>query len=70
MKMRRTRVGLLRVVEEATLKSDPSQKAKAVRAMEQFIHALAVRDQKAVEKAAEALARLFLKLPTQYGVDD
>ena len=58
------------MLEMAALNLDPSQKAKAVKSMKRFIHAISARDQKAAERAADDLARVFLRLPTRYDVDE
>lgn len=61
MKGKRTQVGLLQMLAEASSKLDPTQKAKAKQAMEKVIHALSVKDQKAADRAVSTLARLFLR---------
>jgi hypothetical protein len=66
VKTKRTKVGLLKMLEQATLNMDPSQKALAVRAMDDVVHALAVKDQLAADKAVVALVRPFLRLPMQF----
>ena len=58
------------MVERAALNLDPSQKAMAVKSMKQFVHAISVRNEKAAEHAASKLARLFLRLPTAFDVDE
>ncbi len=39
------------MLEEASSKLDPAQKAEAERSVKEVIHAITVRDQKAAEKA-------------------
>lgn len=70
VKSKRTKVGLLQMVEEASSKLDPTQKAEAERSVKEVIHAITVRDQKAAEKAVNNLARVFLRMPICNRIDE
>ena len=70
VKSKRTKAGLLLMLERASLRLDPTQKALAVKSMKEFVHAISVKDQKAAEQAVESLARVFLRMPLQVGSDE